>query len=257
MQVTSFVGRERELTEGRERLRGTHLLTLTGAGGCGKTRLALQIAGKVGDDFADGVWLVELAPVSTPELVRQTVASVLGVQENPGTPLIATVTAFLRQRSTLLILDNCEHLIDASAHLADTLIRACPELRILATSRELLGVAGETPWRVPPLAVPDPQTLAATGPVIVDLVSRSEAAQLFLQRAVVVAPEFRVTEANARALARICQRLDGIPLAIELAAARVRVLTVEQIAARGRSVSPVDRRESHGIAASADATRTC
>jgi predicted ATPase len=232
IQATSFVGRARELAEVKDQLTRTRLLTLTGPGGCGKTRLAFQVAGDVLDAYPDGVWLVELAPLSDPTLVPQTVVAVLGLQDNSGLPAVAALTVFLKQRRLLLLLDNCEHLIDACASLASALIQSCPHLRILATSRELLGVPGESPWRVPSLAVPDPQVIRTSPTNAVALVGQSEAARLFLERAQVVAPRFQITEQNAIAVAQICQRLDGIPLAIELAAARVAVLTVEQIVAR-------------------------
>ena len=206
VQVTSFVGRERELTEVAERLRSTRLLTLTGSGGCGKTRLALKVASDVLADYPDGVWFVELAPIANPDLVPQTLAGVLGVQENPGTPILGTLTAYLRSRKALLILDNCEHLIDASARLADALTRSCPEVRILATSRELLGVAGETPWRVPPLAVPDPQRIAARPTWGSDWRERSGG---FGLRAIIWVKDGNGSGASSRHQARLHRRPPG------------------------------------------------
>jgi class 3 adenylate cyclase len=154
-QLTSFIGREREMAEVKQRLNTTPLLTLTGTGGTGKTRLSLQAAADVLDQFEDGVWLVELATVSDPDLVPEAVAGVLGVREEPDQPLHITLTNFLRTKSLLLILDNCEHLVAAVAQLAEKLLRACPRLRILASSREALGIAGETVWPVPPLSLLD------------------------------------------------------------------------------------------------------
>ncbi len=227
IQLTSFVGREREIDEVRRLLATSRLVTLTGAGGCGKSRLALQMAGELVVDYRDGVWLIELAPVSDPALVPQTVMSVLDVREEPGHLPIKTLADALRSRSLLLILDNCEHLIEACAQLAELLLRTCPGINILGTSREALGIAGESSFRVPSLASPDPRRLAAG-----DDVTQYEAARLFVDRALTVRPEFAVTPANAPAIAQICQQLDGMPLAIELAAARVRAMTAEQIAAR-------------------------
>jgi non-specific serine/threonine protein kinase len=227
VQVTSFVGRAREIAEVKRLLTDTPLLTLTGTGGCGKTRLAIRAGADLVDRFTDGVWFVDLAPLADASLVPQAVATALGVREVPGRPLRTTIGEYLRGRAVLLVLDNCEHLLDACAHLADVLLRSCPRLRVLATSREILGLAGETAWRVPSLGLPDPrQPLAAAS------LAQYEAPRLFLERARAVLPSFEVTAESASVVAQICARLDGMPLAIELAAARVRVLTVEQIAAR-------------------------
>jgi predicted ATPase/class 3 adenylate cyclase len=231
-QLTSFIGREREMAEIKRLLTETRLLTLTGAGGFGKTRLSMQVAADLLDTFADGVWLVELAPLFDPVLVPQTVASALGVREEPGHSLLAILTNYLRGKNLLLILDNCEHLIGACAQLAGVLLRACPNLRILATSREALGIAGETIWLVPSLSLPDRRYQPSAGSDIVSTLTQYEAVRLFIDRAVSVLPTFTVTNQNAPAVAQICHRLDGIPLAIELAAARVKVLSVEQIASR-------------------------
>jgi predicted ATPase/DNA-binding CsgD family transcriptional regulator len=227
LQLSSFVGREREMAQAEELLSGNRLLTLTGPGGSGKTRLALAVAHEVAETFDDGVWLVELAPLSDPELVPQAVASVLGVRETPGTAPVDSLRAHLGSRRTLLILDNCEHLVAACASLAEVLLRHCPNLRVLATSRETLGVMGETLLVVPPLSLPDPRH-----PPTVDGLSDYEAARLFTDRARAVRPDFALTQGNAAAVAQICYRLDGIPLAIELAAARARALSAEQISAR-------------------------
>lgn len=225
--LTSFVGRARALADVKLLLTTTRLLTLTGVGGCGKTRLALEVAGSLLDQYPDGVWLVGLAGLAEPELVPEMVASVLGVREKPGRPLVDVLAAYLKPRHLLFVFDNCEHLIAACAQLADTLLRSCPYLRILATSREPLRVPGELTWRVPSLSVPDPYNL----PPLED-VSRFEAIELFANRAQAVAPDFVVTDDNAAPVAQVCYRLDGIPLAIELAAAQVRALSVVQLAAR-------------------------
>ncbi|MGC4045457.1 MAG: tetratricopeptide repeat protein [Armatimonas sp.] len=223
-QVTSFIGREKELAEVRGRLAKTKLLTLTGAGGSGKSRLALQTAADLLEAFPDGAWLVELAPLADSNLVVSTVASVLGVKEEPSKPILTTLTDSLREKTLLLVLDNCEHVLDASAKLADTLMRSCPGVKILATSREGLGIAGEAAYRVPSLSLPEPKQAQTA-----ESLSQFEAVQLFIERAVQTQPNFAVTNANAPALASVCFRLDGIPLAIELAAARARSLSVEEI----------------------------
>ena len=227
LELSSFVGRRQEIAEVKALVGEIRLLTLTGPGGSGKTRLALTVASEVARDFGDGVWLVELAPLSDPELVPQAVASVLGVREAPGSPLTETLSDHLLSRTMLLVLDNCEHLIDASASLSEALLRRCPDLSILATSREALGITGESSWPVPPLSLPDPRRLPT-----VDGLPRYEAARLFVERAKALKPGFEVTEGNALAVAQVCYRLDGMPLAIELAAARTKVLPVEQISGR-------------------------
>jgi predicted ATPase/DNA-binding SARP family transcriptional activator len=227
--LSTFVGREKELGEVKELLGEQRLLTLTGPGGCGKSRLALAVAMEVVEGFGGGVWWVELASLFDPDLVPQAVASTLGVREVPGLPLSELLVEHLEARRALVILDNCEHLIEACAALADALLRSCPELRIVATSQEALSIAGERAWLVPSLSLPDedPRRL----PPLEELVSY-EAVRLFLERAEDVSSGFALTAQNAPAVAQVCRRLDGIPLAIELAAARARVLTVEQIAER-------------------------
>jgi predicted ATPase/class 3 adenylate cyclase/DNA-binding CsgD family transcriptional regulator len=225
LQLTSFVGREREVRDIRNVFADTRLLTLIGSGGCGKTRLALQVAADLVDEYPDGVWWVELAPVTDQGLVAGAAAIALRVKEVPGQPLVDTLVHHLRERRTLVVLDNCEHLVGACASLVDTLVRACPGVSVLATSREPLGVEAETPWRVPSLTLPD-----EAAPPRVEAMTQYEAVRLFVERAVKARPNFMVTNENAPAVAQICHRLDGIPLAIELAAARVRMLTAEQIA---------------------------
>jgi predicted ATPase/class 3 adenylate cyclase len=227
VQLTSFIGREKELADLAHALTTTRLLTVTGTGGCGKTRLALQVAADQVDRFPEGVWVVELATLADPTLVPQAVAAALGVREEPGQPLLATLLAALRARSLLLVLDNCEHLLDACARLAEAILRGCPRVQMLATSREVLGIGGEVTRRVPSLTVPRPEQLPPFEQLI-----QYEAVRLFVERALAVQPAFVVTNQNAPAVAQICWRLDGIPLAIELAAARARVVTVEQIARR-------------------------
>jgi predicted ATPase/class 3 adenylate cyclase len=223
-QATSFIGRDKESEELKRLLAGTRLLTLTGSGGCGKTRLSLQIAADALERFPDGAWLVELAPLADPGLVSQTVATVLGLMEEPRKPITQTLTEYLEDKEQLLVLDNCEHLLDGCAQLADTLVRQCPHVKILASSREALGIRGEQSYRVPSLSLPNPKH--AHTPASVALF---EAVQLFTDRALLVRADFEVTNQNASTLVSICHRLDGIPLAIELAAARVRSLAVEEI----------------------------
>jgi non-specific serine/threonine protein kinase len=232
LHLSTFIGREREIDEVKRRLSLSRLVTLTGAGGSGKTRLALEVAADLLNTFPDGIWLVELAPLADPALVPQAVASVLDVGEQPGRHLVETVVNYLRSRRLLLLLDNCEHLIEACATLAETFLRTCANLRILATSREAIGITGENAWAVPTLSIPDLRHLPTQGPDLVSTLVSYEAVQLFLDRAIAVQPAFTLTNENAAAVAQICHRLDGIPLAIELAAARLRALSVTQIAAR-------------------------
>lgn len=223
-QVTSFIGRETEIAAVKSLLAKTHLLTLTGSGGCGKSRLTLQVAAEVLEDYPDGAWLVEFAPLSDSTLVPQTVATVLGVKEEASKPRMLTLVDFLKTKRLLLLLDNCEHLLSACAQLADAVIRTCPHVKILASSREGLGFAGEQTYLVPSLSLP-PQPTHATPQSL----SQYEAVRLFIERAMSVQSTFAVTNANAPALAQLCVQLDGIPLALELAAARVRSLAVEEI----------------------------
>jgi predicted ATPase len=225
--LSSFIGRERELTEVQARLTGARLVTLTGGGGCGKTRLAREVAWAVLDHYPDGVWLVELAALTDPALVPQTVAAVFGMREAPHVPIATALATSLQARRLLLVIDNCEHLLDACARLADALLRACPELRVLATSREALGITGELAWRVPSLPVPAPSEL----PPFAEL-QQNPAVRLFVERAAAIQPRFVLTEQNAQTVVQVCQRLDGIPLALELAAVRIEALTVDQLAAR-------------------------
>ncbi|MGH2400105.1 MAG: adenylate/guanylate cyclase domain-containing protein, partial [bacterium] len=221
LQLTSFIGREREIREVKALLRGTRLLTLTGIGGVGKTRMALQVAAEMLDEFPDGVWIVELGRISNPALIPHSVASAVGaLEEQGGRPLTETLIDVLRAQTVLIIFDNCEHVLGDCADLAMGLLRACRSLRIIATSREPLAVPGELTYRVSSLALPEGQE------------SHSEAVRLFIDRASSSRPGFELRNGSVAAVGEICRHLDGIPLAIELAAARVKVLAPEQIAAR-------------------------
>src|SRR5262245_44512147 len=225
--LTSFVGREQEDEEVRRLLGRARLVTLTGAGGVGKTRLALHVAAGLRGAYPDGVWLADLAPLASPadpSLVAQAVLVALGARGAPGQTGPDALADHLRARRALLVLDNCEHLTEGCARLLDALLRACPELAVLATSREPLRVAGEVSWSVP--ALPVPPAAASAG------VLAYPSARLFAERAAAAAPGFVVDDASADAVARLCRGLDGLPLAIELAAVRVRALTPEQIADR-------------------------
>ncbi len=228
-QLTTFVGRAREIAEVNRLLSSARLLTLVGIGGLGKSRLSLQVAADVLDDYPDGVWFVELAPVADPRVVPQLLASLLGVREVAGGSVLDALAAHVRTRALLVILDNCEHLTQACAELARALLEAGPQVKILASSREHLNLRGEITYPLMPLALPDPQHKAAMEDFL-----QGEAVRLFVDRASAALPSFAVSERNAGAIATICRRLDGIPLALELAAARVRTLSVENIAERLR-----------------------
>jgi len=223
-EPNSFVGRERELDELRKLVHATRMVTLSGPGGIGKTRLALRTLAAVAADFPDGVCYVELADLSNPDLVLPRVASAAGVTEEQGRPLLDTLADALRSRKLVLALDNCEHLLDACATVCTRLLASAQELRLVTTSREPLRVAGETVWPVPPLAI---APAGAEGAL-----ATSESTQLFAERAAASSPDFTLTAANTDDVAELCRALDGIPLAIELAAARVRALSVAQIRAR-------------------------
>jgi predicted ATPase/DNA-binding SARP family transcriptional activator len=225
--TSGFVGRTWELGEVRRLLGEARLLTLTGPGGCGKSRLAQEAAGVLLGEYPDGVWLVELAALADPALVPGAVATALGVAEPVGRPLLEVLVAFLAPRAPLLLLDNCEHLVEACAALAATLLGACPAMRILATSRQALGLAGEVTWLVPALAYPAAEAAASPAEL-----AGYEAVQLLVARARAHRPAFALSEANAEAVARVCRQLEGIPLALELAAARLEALTVGEIAGR-------------------------
>jgi predicted ATPase/DNA-binding CsgD family transcriptional regulator len=219
------VGRERELLEIKRELASTRLLTLVGAGGSGKTRLALEVGRDLAGAYPEGVWLVQLASLSRGDLVAQEAAGALKVREQPGEPIEATLTRYLRNKEALLLLDNCEHLLEACANLSDALLGSCPRLRILATSREPLGVADEVVWRMPPLAVPQSSSTA-------DELAEFASVRLFVERARLKLPAFTLTAQNARAVSEVCRRLDGVPLAVELAAARMGAMAAEHLAER-------------------------
>jgi predicted ATPase/class 3 adenylate cyclase/regulation of enolase protein 1 (concanavalin A-like superfamily) len=224
--ASSFVGREREMEEVERRLGTTRLLTLTGAGGVGKTRLAKQIGRSQLSAEWDGIWLVELGSLTDAEAVPQAIATVLGVRGEPGQPLIQTLVEQLKAKSLLLLLDDCEHLLPNCARVADTLLGGCPRLRILATSREALKITGEQIYPVRPLPIPDPRNL----PPSLERLGEIAAVRLFLDRGTAAVPSFALTSHNASAVAEVCHRLEGIPLAIELAAARLTLLSIKQIA---------------------------
>jgi predicted ATPase len=225
--LTSFIGRAREQAAIARLLHEAPLVTLTGAGGCGKTRLALRVASDQQPSYPDGVWLAEFASLTSAASVPQAVAIVLGVYEEPGRPLLATLTAFLKDKHLLLLLDNCEHLVLACAELAATLLRDCPGVHILATSREPLDITGEREWKVLPLSLPDPKQ-----PPTMAGVCDAEAVQLFVMRAQAALPAFALTERNVDTVTLLCRQLDGIPLALELAAARLSTLSLTDLAAR-------------------------
>jgi len=226
VQRTSFIDREDEVATLCALLRsGERLVTLTGSGGCGKTRLAVHVAAELLDEFQDGVWVAELAAITDASAVPSTLLSVFALKEGPSMSAGEAVVTYLGGRHALIVLDNCEHVIDAAAELVDSLLATCPGVSALATSRQPLGIAGEVLWRVPSLPCPP-----ADGPVGIRGVSSSAAVQLFADRARRARPAFALSERNADAVAEICRRLDGIPLAIELAAARTRVFTPRQIA---------------------------
>jgi predicted ATPase/DNA-binding CsgD family transcriptional regulator/tetratricopeptide (TPR) repeat protein len=226
-EPNSFVGRERDLAELALLLTDVRALTLCGPGGIGKTRLALRLAADLAPDYPDGTWLAELADLGDPELVARRVAHTLGIREEPDRSLTETLTDALRSRHLLLILDTCEHLVDACASLVQQLLAGCRWVRVIATSREPLRVRGEQVWRVPPLELP-----AFLESMPAEEMLEHEAVRLFTDRAAAVRPGFTLSAENAEPVARLCRMLDGIPLAIELAAARIRALAVEQVADR-------------------------
>lgn len=227
IQLTSFVGREEEVAEVSKLLSGSRMVTLAGVGGAGKTRLAVQTAAELLTQYDDGVWLVELAPLADPSKVTATVMDVLGIEEQPAEEPLDTTVRWLAQKQLLLILDNCEHIVDPAARFAARVLSACNGISILATSREMLGVPGEYPFQVKSLATP-----ASVDEAVRKALIRYPAIRLFAERGELARPGWRITTDNAPAVVQICQRLDGMPLAIELAAARLRMMRSEQIAAR-------------------------
>ncbi len=223
--LTSFIGRERELVELKRLLAKNRLLTLVGAGGIGKTRLALQLAAEVKDAYRDGAWFIDFAPLDDPELVPNAAAQTLGVQQSAGKPLVEVLCRNVKGQRLLLIFDNCEHVLDASARLAEAMLRGAPEPTIIATSREPLRIGGEQIYRLPTLSLPDPAANAES-------IRQSDAVLLFVDRAQHQQPEFALTAALAPAVAQLCVRLDGIPFALELAAALVQAHSIDEINAR-------------------------
>jgi len=227
VQLTSFIGRENEIVELKQELESHRLVTLTGSGGTGKTRLSLQVATELLEKFDHGLWFIELAPLADPDLIPQTILSAIGVSEQPNKTPLDILKEYLHEKKVLIVLDNCEHLVTASAQVANALLNAAPGLKVLASSREALGVKGELSYPVPSLSLPDPKHLPT-----IEQLSQYESVRLFIDRTLLVAPHFVVDKDNAPFIAQICYRLDGIPLAIELAASRVKLLSVEQIASR-------------------------
>ena len=225
IQLTSFIGRNKEIRQIKKLLEQYRLVTLTGSGGIGKTRLSIQIASELLKDYPNGTWLVELAPVTDPSLVIQAVCAALDVTLPGNTPALNTLTGYLHPKKILLVMDNCEQLIDACAQLAEALLHACPDLRIIASSREALGIEGESDYHVPSLSLVD----SKSG---LKMIEQSEAVQFFVKRSRTILPGYTLTEANAPTIAQICHRLSGMPLAIELAAARVKMMSADEIAKR-------------------------
>ncbi|HKE30541.1 MAG TPA: adenylate/guanylate cyclase domain-containing protein, partial [Candidatus Angelobacter sp.] len=226
-QLTSFIGRQKELEEVKNLVASHRIVTLTGSGGAGKTRLSLQVGATCLGQFSNGVWFVELGPVADPALVSLTLLSIFNLREDSHRTPLAALTDYLRAKNLLLVLDNCEHLIEVCAQISESLLHACAKLKILATSREALGIAGEVSYRVPSLVTTNPNQLPPLEKLL-----EVDSIRLFVERARTVKPDFELTKEDASFVAQTCSRLDGIPLAIELAAARVKVLTPEQIAAR-------------------------
>lgn len=225
-EIDAFIGRGREVARLRKLQSESRLLTLVGPSGVGKTRLALRLQLEVGDEFPDGTWLVDLSPITDPALVPQALGDVLGIRQQRGDSILGELARALRPRRMLLVLDNCEHLIAACAELIEGLLQACPNLRVLATSLQPLGSAAETTWRVPPLSVPQPDDLD------LEAVQYCDAVLLFVSRVQAHMPDFAFDEHNAQVIGEICRRLDGLPLALELVAARVESLGVAEVAAR-------------------------
>jgi non-specific serine/threonine protein kinase len=227
VQLTTFIGREKETSELYALVENNRLITITGAGGCGKTRISLQIAREYLDKFSDGVWFVDLAPLEDPGLLPQELANSLSITEEPGKPIASTLKEQIREKHCMLLLDNCEHLVDATADLAQQLLSSSPDLKILATSREALKINGEVLWTVPSLSLPEKEDQAN-----LEKLEHSEAIRLFLDRARNSKPGFQLNEENASTISQICHQVDGIPLATEMAAARIRHMEPKMILER-------------------------
>ena len=255
--LTSFIGRKKEIQELKGLLSHTRLLTLTGAGGSGKTRLSLEVSSQLSDGYSDGVWFVELAGLRDPALVPREVATTMGVAEQPAQDSTETLINYLRSKKLLLVLDNCEYVIKGCTDLAIALLKQCPDLRILANSRQTLGVNGEVIWPVVGLTLPPPTELSLQTsvrfPPSMSTIEESEALRLFIERAWLVQPHFEINQENLQAVVHICRNLDGLPLALELAAARMNVLSPQEIAFRlndhflllaGRNRGMVDRHQT-------------
>ena len=253
--LTDLVGREDECMEVALLLRRSRLVTLTGTGGIGKTRLALAVAGEVVGEYGDGVWLVALESLSDVRLVAHQISSVLGMKEEPNRTPLQSVTEHLRRKRLLLVLDNCEHLLEASAQLAGHLLQECREVRLLVTSREALGITGETTWSVPGLTAPDTAHLPQARATLLRVLLGYESVLLYVERAQSVQTSFLLTESNARLVAQGCRQLVGIPLAIELAAARVEQCLSSRLHRVLRRRSRIAfRRELHGAVSPAVAS---
>jgi len=246
-QLTSFVGREQEIAQLEELVTAHRLVTLTGAGGAGKTRLAIEVARRLVDAFPDGVWLVDLAALSDPRLVPKAVAQAFALNEQPTRPVMETLSDYLASKRLLLVLDNAEHLLEGCVQFVDLILRHSPDVAMLVTSCERLAITGELTYRVPSLTVPE--TSDTLRP---ETVSRYEGVRLFVERAKLVRPDFDVTTENASAVASICARLDGMPLAIELAALRLRLISAEELSQRLDQrfalLTTVRAQRCHGIA---------
>lgn len=227
LQMTTFIGRDKELEDIEQLLRKSRILTLLGAGGCGKSRLAVQVAASVAEEYEDGVWLVELAPVSNPNQLVTSIGAVFGLKDEASKPMVDVICEYLESKRLVILLDNCEHLLDTAATVTQAVLLRCPHVSVLATSREPLGATGERTYRVPSLSIPE-----STSFIGIDEVAKHDAVRLFVERTEMHQSQFALSSSNAPAVASICRRLDGIPLAIELAAARMRSLTAEEIDAR-------------------------
>lgn len=222
--LTKFIGRKKEISDLKILISGSRLISLTGPGGTGKTRLAINLLSGLLDEYENGIWLIELSPIANPEIIVNEISAVFGLKEDPGTDLLETLKFFLKDKKTILLLDNSEHLIEKCASVAESLLKSCPGLKIIATSRESFNLSGEAVYKIPPLALPE-----NTNDVSAEILSEYESVKLFIDRAKSVNPGFITSEKTIKTIAELCRHLDGIPLAIELAAKRINVLSVEKI----------------------------